>query len=48
MTGVLRYVTTAEGLDRRWSHLAERIDIDRVERPVAHLGWIYVGSGTAR
>jgi ubiquinone/menaquinone biosynthesis C-methylase UbiE len=39
------YVTTTEGLERPWSHLAERVRIDRIERPRRYLGSMYIASG---
>jgi len=36
------YVTTLEGLDRPWSHLAERLKIEHVERLPSYLGSMYV------
>jgi hypothetical protein len=42
------YVTTTEGFERPWSHLADRLRIDWVERPPAYSGSIYIASGTAR
>ena len=36
------HVTTLEGLDQPWSHLAERLKTGRVERPSSYLGSMYV------
>jgi len=36
------YVTTLEGLDQPWSHLAQRLTIEHVERLPAYLGSMYV------
>jgi len=39
-------VTTLEGLDRPWSHLAERLTVEHVERLPSYLGSMYVVTAT--